>query len=674
MRVWIFQTGEPLPVGGALARPMRAMNLAHALNLSGHDVVIWSSDFSHTEKQHVYGTDTKLRVSDNLEVRLIHTRGYKRNIGLSRLVDHAQMAMRLRHLLKFEDPPDIAFVGFPPIEPAAVMINWLNRFSVPTLLDVKDSWPDVLLRALPEALHGPGRIALAGYYRVARHSFSEATAISSITAEFLDWAIKHSGRPQSHLDAVFPLTSRPLEIPQAESREAAEWWDEFGVLNDGRFRASFVGSLSTAFDFGPIADAARRCDAQFVICGEGSTADSIRALLAGLPNVVMPGWVSPAQAEVLARRSTVALGPYVTHQDFLRSMPNKFYDAMAHGLPFVTTLEGVVGGIIRKYGVGEVYGRQNGSLDAALNVLIQSPSRVTEMQRQARCLYEREFSYDQVYGGLVQHLERMHSERQPRTRPVGGGHSDKETERRRYNNAAEQELSQSSPAELLEGVQGMQGHLHAPYRRWNQHIRDVVGTDAVVLELGCGTGRHTATVARSGARVYALDIAETALKAARLRAPDRIIPICAEMSGIPLNGGTVDIVLAAGALSYDDPSRVDREIRRVLRPGGSLVVVDSLNHNPLYRFNRWVNYKKGNRSLSTIRWMPDQSRIRQLSNGFTHVSVDYFGAFNFLYPITSRILGAERAARFDESLERRIGSGRFAFKFVVRAEGLRKSD
>lgn len=126
MTVWILQTGEPLPLGGRQARPMRAMNLAEALTEAGHKVVLWSADFSHLEKRHAYGQDTKIQLSDRLELRLIHSLGYQKNVGFSRILDHLQLGLRLRKHLASEEPPDVAFVGFPPMEPAAVMIRWLH--------------------------------------------------------------------------------------------------------------------------------------------------------------------------------------------------------------------------------------------------------------------------------------------------------------------------------------------------------------------------------------------------------------------------------------------------------------------------------------------------------------------------------------------------------------------
>ena len=50
LRIWIFQTGEPLHIDNDFSRPMRAMNLADKLVAEGHDVTLWSSSFYHQKK------------------------------------------------------------------------------------------------------------------------------------------------------------------------------------------------------------------------------------------------------------------------------------------------------------------------------------------------------------------------------------------------------------------------------------------------------------------------------------------------------------------------------------------------------------------------------------------------------------------------------------------------
>jgi hypothetical protein len=50
MKIWILQTGEPMPLDRGSPRPMRAMNLASTLVARGHDVTILTSAFYHQEK------------------------------------------------------------------------------------------------------------------------------------------------------------------------------------------------------------------------------------------------------------------------------------------------------------------------------------------------------------------------------------------------------------------------------------------------------------------------------------------------------------------------------------------------------------------------------------------------------------------------------------------------
>ena len=71
---------------------MRAMNLSNALVERGHTVELWTAAFFHQEKRHRSRTSERVRINDQLHVRLVPSRGYDSNIGLGRLVDHAELA------------------------------------------------------------------------------------------------------------------------------------------------------------------------------------------------------------------------------------------------------------------------------------------------------------------------------------------------------------------------------------------------------------------------------------------------------------------------------------------------------------------------------------------------------------------------------------------------------
>lgn len=412
--IWILQTGEPLHIDGNNARPMRAVNLSNALVDSGHKVILWSSAFYHQEKRHRSRTAKSFKVSDDLEIRLIPSRGYRGNISLGRLIDHVQLALNLKTMLKRETSiPDVAFIGFPPIETAAVLTRWLFRRGVPMLLDVKDQWPSLFLESVPVPLRPLGRAVLWPYFYLARRAMRDATGISTMANGYLDWVSTVAGRKITDADGVFPLTSPMGQVASSQLAEARLWWNKKGIMDDGSFRIIFIGTFMTVFDFNPLLKAAKKAleeknGCEFVLCGDGGSSDELRAMMAGLPNVHFPGWIDRPKIEALAERSHAALAPYLNIENFTCNIPNKIVDALSLGLPILSPLQGEVARLINDYGVGMRYGTDTGkTLYECITVLQGDAALQKKMSQNARALYAERFSFEMVYGGLVKHLEKL---------------------------------------------------------------------------------------------------------------------------------------------------------------------------------------------------------------------------------------------------------------------------
>lgn len=412
LTIWLLQTGEPLHLDSGNPRPMRAMNLANALVAAGHNVVVWSSSFYHQEKRHRVQGNARVKVSESLEIRLVKSPGYKRNIGVGRLWDHAVLASNLSKQLSVETTlPDVAFVGYPPIETAAVMTKWLAAREVPCMVDVKDQWPLVFTNSLPEFLKPVGRIALSAYFYYGHRALRDATAISAMADGFLKWAADFAGRPVSVLDRVVPLTVDTGKTDLSDLKDAGRWWDRQGIYDDGTQRICFIGSHSTAFDMEPVLQTARLLDSagnpfQFVICGDGEKSAIWKQKFKGLSNVYFPGWIDRSKIEALAKRSSAALAPYHSSDDFVQSIPNKVIDSLALGLPILSPLRGEVRNLIAQHNIGLSYGAIVGkTLESCIQDLTEMPEFQRKLSENARKLFQEMFSFQKVYGGLVRHLE-----------------------------------------------------------------------------------------------------------------------------------------------------------------------------------------------------------------------------------------------------------------------------
>ena len=103
-------------------------------------------------------------------------------------------------------------------------------------------------------------------------------------------------------------------------------------------------------------------------------------------------------------------------------------------------------------------------------------------------------------------------------------------------------------------------------------LGDVAGKR--VLDAACGPGLYAAELARRGAQVVGFDHSPRMVEIARDRVPDgafRVHDLADPLSWLP--DGRVDLALCALAIEYvDDRITALRELRRVLRPDGALVL------------------------------------------------------------------------------------------------------
>lgn len=109
----------------------------------------------------------------------------------------------------------------------------------------------------------------------------------------------------------------------------------------------------------------------------------------------------------------------------------------------------------------------------------------------------------------------------------------------------------------------------------------LLGDDLVVGDLGCGTGLVAAELAPHVGRVIAVDESKAMLTAARRRLSgcDNVELRAGALEALPLDDATLDAVVLSLVLHYVvEPALVLAEARRVLRPGGRIVVVDMVAH------------------------------------------------------------------------------------------------
>lgn len=109
--------------------------------------------------------------------------------------------------------------------------------------------------------------------------------------------------------------------------------------------------------------------------------------------------------------------------------------------------------------------------------------------------------------------------------------------------------------------------------RMLERLDYILAEPGVVLDLGAGTGEHTAALAKRypRARTYGLDLAEPMLKKMRKRSSWRrpLRAVCADIQSLPFADSSVDLIFSSLAMQWcESLEETFKEFRRVLRPGG----------------------------------------------------------------------------------------------------------
>jgi ubiquinone/menaquinone biosynthesis C-methylase UbiE len=217
-------------------------------------------------------------------------------------------------------------------------------------------------------------------------------------------------------------------------------------------------------------------------------------------------------------------------------------------------------------------------------------------------------------------------------------------------------------------------------RRWRSHRKQYTfslvhkSKPVKVLDFGCGSGDSSTELAFCGYEVTGLDVSPDLLELARKRAEldgvaERCQFVLADGGQAPFPDNTFDMILVQAVLHHVNMAECLAQLRRILKPGGHLVIVEPV------AFSRWLQKLRDitpvEKDISPNERQLGLADLREIANFFEVLETRYFHITTRLNRLFSNqsVLGRAALAslaRLDWLLLKLPGVSHFAGTVVLR--------
>jgi ubiquinone/menaquinone biosynthesis C-methylase UbiE len=199
------------------------------------------------------------------------------------------------------------------------------------------------------------------------------------------------------------------------------------------------------------------------------------------------------------------------------------------------------------------------------------------------------------------------------------------------------------------GSNDINKYLKAPYKYIEDNFinnSDIYNKN--ILDYCCGTGSYSIMPAQNGANVWGVDISsksiELAIKRSKILNTSKKCKFeVGDAEKLNFNDNFFDIILCYGSFSYLDLNKSFQELKRVLRPEGKIILVDSLGYNPL------INY---NRKRNITNYAPNYvNQLRTITHKDLKISLKYFDSYSIHYFDFFTLLGKLLSSKFKINID-----------------------
>ena len=410
MNIWIIVLGEPIESDSKNIRLHRSGMLAKYLVNAGHKVTFWTSNVNHVTKELRCTETTVTKINDSYTEVKLAGRLYTKNISLSRVLHNLDVTKEFKKIVRDFKKPEIVITNYPIIELSAAVIEYSKKNNIPSIVDIRDFWPDIFYEALPQSFNFLGNLIFWPWKLMAKNIVKNVTSVTGISDAAIQWFRLKNHQEMQQIDKSFPLAYDNT----TDFIFNKEFLDKNNIDPSKHHIFCFFGNLSKRIELNTVVEAAKIIDKEnnkiikFVICGTGELLDSLQIEAKNCSSLILPGWINKDEINTLLEVSKAGLLPYPSSLDFVRTFPNKVGEYLSKNLPILSSVDGEMKSLLKRWECGITYDNNSPqSLVDAIKFIEENEDYRQTMSKNSKRCFKEKFDATEVYSNYVEFIESL---------------------------------------------------------------------------------------------------------------------------------------------------------------------------------------------------------------------------------------------------------------------------
>lgn len=355
MKIWLVNPFDNLPMEGN--RAQRYWLMAEAFLRAGHEVVYWTSDFSHARKEKRCFNAT-FAISPRFQVRLLHTKPYKKNICIARVISHWKLARDFEKEATKAEKPEVVIASTPPLGLCEAARRIAREANALFIADIQDAWPETFGRILPNVggesrwrwrRSGSKEVEVEKRVRgwvlkpmewTAKKIYQEADGLSAVANRYLELASGKygSGAPMYLAGHCIGGKRWSKEVEKRGSKEVE--------VENGIVRFAYIGNMGKSYDIDTLCKAVEKVEGVTLeIAGTEKRENSGK--------IKFHGYLGAKELKEALARADVGVVPMFPNSEV--GVPGKLADYAMSGLRVIESLGGECEELVKKHRAGTHY-------------------------------------------------------------------------------------------------------------------------------------------------------------------------------------------------------------------------------------------------------------------------------------------------------------------------------